>query len=217
MRRGQEAAPAAREAGDVKASSAAAPAVLAVVAAAAAFAFPLHGMDVAVTRTLQHAAPFPDVPAALFVFLGDAEVAIPALLIAALLLRRHRSARARAAWTLAFGLLIVSAIAFTLKWVLPHPGPPPELQRYVFRPGLGVPQRFSFPSGHTMRATYFAANVLAARPAAACALVLTMMAALVYLGDHWTTDVLGGLCLGWACAAAGRLLMPGQPRSRLRD
>jgi membrane-associated phospholipid phosphatase len=55
-----------------------------------------------------------------------------------------------------------------------------------------------------MRMTFFAANALRRVPAAAGALVFAVMAALVYLGDHWTSDVLGGLCLGWACAELAR-------------
>ena len=102
------------------------------------------------------------------------------------------------------GVAATGFIAFAFKYVLPHPGPPPELQRRVVRYGFGIAQPFSFPSGHTMRTTFFAATALRRAPAAAGALVLAMMTALVYLGDHWVSDVLGGLCLGWACAEIGR-------------
>ncbi|HLW46973.1 MAG TPA: phosphatase PAP2 family protein [bacterium] len=176
--------------------------VLCVVVAAATFLLPSHGWDVAVTRWLQHqAAPTADQPAAVFVFLDDAEVLIPAVAFVGLLLwwRRDR-VRSAGALRLAIGLAAVSTIAFALKFMVPHPGPPPDLQRTVARYGIGVAQPFSFPSGHTMRITFFATSVLRRAPAAAGALVVAMMAALVYLGEHWTSDVLGGLGLGWACA-----------------
>jgi membrane-associated phospholipid phosphatase len=172
--------------------------------AAGAFLPPSHRWDTAVTAWLQHAAPAPDLPATALVSLGDAEVSIPAVAVAALLIgRRDRTRTWNALW-LGAGLAGGSIIALGLKFVLPHPGPPPEFQRAVVRLGVGVPQPFSFPSGHTMRATFFALTALGRAPVAAGALMVGMMAALVYLGDHWTSDVLGGLCLGWACAELAR-------------
>jgi membrane-associated phospholipid phosphatase len=106
-------------------------------------------------------------------------------------------------------MVVTSFIALALKFSFPHPGPPPEFQRPVRFGGLGVQQPYSFPSGHTMRATFLAAAVLRQAPAVAGAVILAMMTALVYLGDHWTSDVVGGLCLGWACAEAARLLRSG--------
>jgi len=167
-----------------------------------------HRWDVAVTAWLQRSAPAPDLPAAIFVFLGDAEVVIPAVALAGLLLWRRAPERARAALWLAAGVTAVSLLALALKFVVPHPGPPPEFQRLVHRVGLGVVQPYSFPSGHTMRVTFFAITALRRAPVAGAALIATMMAALVYLGDHWTSDVVGGLCLGWACAEAARALRP---------
>lgn len=160
--------------------------------------------DSTVTVWLQRAAPAPDAPASVFVFLGDAEVLIPVTVLAGLALLLWNRSLGAAALQLAAGLAVVSLLAFMLKHVIPHPGPPPPLQRHIARFGISTATPFSLPSGHTMRATFIAGTVLRRYPVPAGALVLCMMAALVYLGDHWTTDVLSGLCLGWACVELGR-------------
>jgi membrane-associated phospholipid phosphatase len=177
--------------------------------AAATFLLPSHRLDVAVTAWLQRAAPGPDVAASVFVFLGDAEVVIPAAVLAGLVLWPRHRARAAAALWLAAGLAVLSGVAVALKFVLPHPGPPPEFQREVARFGVGLTQPFSFPSGHTTRTTFIAATALRRAPLIAATVVGAMMTALVYLGDHWTSDVVGGLCIGWAGAEAARLVIRG--------
>jgi membrane-associated phospholipid phosphatase len=55
-----------------------------------------------------------------------------------------------------------------------------------------------------MRTTLLAGTLLRDLPVGAAALVVAIMASLVYLGDHWATEVLGGLCLGWACVELAR-------------
>ena len=182
--------------------------VLFVAVGGATFAPPSHHWDVAATTWLQRAAPAPDYPAGIFVFLGDAEISIPAVALAALLFWRRAPGTARTALWLAAGMTAVSFIALALKFVIPHPGPPLTFQRPVLFAGPGVAQPYSFPSGHTMRVTFLAAGALGRAPVAAAALILAMMAALVYLGHHWVSDVAGGLCLGWACAEAVGPLRP---------
>jgi membrane-associated phospholipid phosphatase len=149
---------------------------------------------------IQRAAPAADVPTAVLVFLADAEVVGPGLLIAGIILLIRRDRRG---WTLLWldvAAVGVSLTALVLKHVIVHPGPPPDLIRHIGRPGLTITDTpFGYPSGHTMRTTLLAGTLLRGAPMAAAALVVAMMASLVYLGDHWTTEVLGGLCLGWAC------------------
>ncbi len=165
------------------------------------------GWNRAVTVWLQRPAPVPDLPSAILVFLGDAEIMIPVVALAGLALLRRDPRRGRWFLWIAAGLAATSALAFALKHVIPQPGPPPELQRHLARPGVGIPSPFSFPSGHTMRTTFFAGTLLRPTPLLAGVLVALMMAALVYLGDHWATDVLGGLCLGWVCVEAARRVL----------
>lgn len=171
--------------------------------------------DRAVTIWLQHAAPAPDMPASIFVFLGDAEVVITGAVLAGLLLLSRDRGWGIAALQFAAGLAAVSLLAVLLKHTIPHPGPPESLQRHILRLGVSTPPTpFSLPSGHTMRTTFIAGTVLRRFPVLAGAVVLCMMAALVYLGDHWTTDVLAGLCLGWACVEVARGLAAGRTAGR---
>jgi len=164
-----------------------------------------HRWDVAVTEWLHRAAPAPDLPAALYVFAGDAEVLVTASVLAGFLLVRRDRMRAGAAFSLSASLAALSVLALGLKHLLPHPGPPDALQRHVFRLGISVPAPYSFPSGHTIRTTFLAGTVLRRVPVVAIAALASMMASLVYLGDHWTSDVIGGLCLGWAAVEAARM------------
>jgi membrane-associated phospholipid phosphatase len=155
-------------------------------------------VDAAVTQWVQRAAPGPDLAAAIFVFLGNAEVVIPATaLTAALLFARGQPGWTGAAW-LTVGLAVGSVLAVAFKLVLVHPGP----HGSFLRPGLGIGLQaytpFSFPSGHTIRTTMIAGAALRHVPWLGATLVLAMMTALVYVGAHWLSDVLGGLCLGWA-------------------
>jgi membrane-associated phospholipid phosphatase len=173
------------------------------------------GLDHAVTAALQRAAPAPDLVAAALVFLANAEVLISGMVVAGLVLSRRDPARGRAALGLALALAAASVLAVLLKRAIPYPGPPRELQRHLpYRIGVYVPTPFSFPSGHTTRATLAAGTLLRRRPALAAAIVLCVMASLVYLGDHWATDTLGGLCLGWACVEIVRYLGGGWPARR---
>jgi len=158
----------------------------------------IHRWDEWVTVWLQRTAPIPDLPAAMLVLLGNAEVVILGLLLAAIVLWRQDRRRSTAALWLGGGVAVVGLVAVGLKHLIVHPGPPPALQRIVLNAGLQLPTPYSYPSGHTLRTTLLAGTIFRRVPLFAATLVLGMMAALVYLGDHWLSDVLGGLCLGWA-------------------
>lgn len=105
---------------------------------------------------------------------------------------------------------------FFLKKVLLHPGPPFQFHRVgegVFFDKDYVVPGSSYPSGHSFRAmflavigiyliykkhgwdmrTYIAAGVLSG-------IAVCIMAAKVVLGEHWTTDIVGGALLGAATA-----------------
>jgi len=175
----------------------------------------VHGWDERVTMWLQHAAPAFDAPGGIVVFLGNAEVVIPAVVAGGLLLGRT-SGRVMPALWLAAALIAASLLAVALKHLIPHPGPPEAFARHHLLPGLHVDTPYSFPSGHTLRTTVLWGTVLRKTPWLAGALILCMMTALVYMGDHWLSDVIGGLCLGWVFLEAGQAIRTARSRSYRR-
>jgi undecaprenyl-diphosphatase len=139
---------------------------------------------------------------------GDARVV--ALLLGALALVALRG-RGPVAFVPLAALIGATALEAALKIVLDHPGPPPGVSR-----GLSLPEWFrssaphftnAFPSGHALRATLLLGLVIggrAALTAAAAVFAAAMWASRLYAGEHWLSDVAGGIALGIAAAALVR-------------
>ncbi len=137
--------------------------------------------------------------------LGSLVVVVPAtVVVAGYLFARRR------AWDGAWLAVATygSAILYTLtKLAVARSRPDADL-RVLLEPG------FSFPSGHATQASAFwlSAAVLVGLDRTrrtqrillglAVPLVALPAASRVYLGVHWTLDVLGGLCLGTASCLA---------------
>lgn len=98
------------------------------------------------------------------------------------------------------------------KLVLFHPAPPVFLHRSILPtslPSFYVHTDFSYPSGHMTRTIFittificmviFSSKNITVRSTVVCLLLLLaflMGLTRVYLGEHWTSDVLGGSLLG---------------------
>jgi undecaprenyl-diphosphatase len=143
--------------------------------------------------------------------LGNAEITFPLgiALGLGLLMRRH----VREALTL-FALPASQVLELVYKYVIVDPPPGAELHRAMglvpsSLTGLDVRTNGSFPSGHALRATilYGLMVWLGARFGAGrsrwlvlipAALAVLIPVSRVYVADHWLSDVLGALALGWA-------------------
>jgi len=137
------------------------------------------------------------------VFLRDPTI-IPGFAAAGLLLLLLRDKRHGRA----FVWLAASVIGITLSTVIIYH----VIQRYHvilrfemhFLKMIGVTAPYGFPSGHMVRTTLLAGTGFRRVPTLAVAIVIGIGASLVYLGLHWMSEVLGGVCLGWACVEVGQ-------------
>ena len=90
-----------------------------------------------------------------------------------------------------------------MKIVIPHAPPPGDRSRTIdLLPHVQVAFASSFPSGHVARLSFLATIVRGVPTWLRVLAVLLMIASRLYLGEHWLSDCLGGLALGWLVAKA---------------
>jgi membrane-associated phospholipid phosphatase len=171
-----------------------------------------------------------DLPFSLLSLVGSAEVTGVTFLALVWLAPPAR----RVPLLVTFGL--VALIELIGKTVLNHPGVPHEFRRYLFQitiPSSELRTAFSYPSGHAARTTYlvivFAMMLAVSRWSRASksialavllALEALMLVSRVYLGEHWTSDVIGGTLLGGGfalIALAWEIKLPAMSVRRIFD
>ena len=112
-------------------------------------------------------------------------------------------------------IVAVVAIEALLKLAIPHAPPPSERNRTIeLLPHVQVAFASSFPSGHVARVTFLVGIVRGWPRWLPALVVILMIASRLYLGEHWLSDCLGGVALGWLVAQAARRIEPNPPRGR---
>lgn len=171
----------------------------------------LEGVDLAVARTMYYGleVEFLILCATVTGLLGATQTVLLYSMVASLLLWRRGVGR----WSLApMAFLFGITVEVAMKIFVDQPLEPlREFHRGTFYPFVGTTLNGTFPSGHALRATFFCSFLavllwsrdgLLGRWASLGMVILALVIGFtrLYIGDHWLSDVVGGLLLGSAIA-----------------
>lgn len=149
-----------------------------------------------------------DVPFSLFSVIGTFELTTLFVLVLLLVILKIER---KILWSSVF-FAIILVYELIGKFFLYHPGPPKSLFRYSLPfhvSTVHIATNYAFPSGHMSRTMFivilvaflvsrYFKNVWQKRFILTAIIVFTITMAIsrIYLGEHWTSDVVGGFFLG---------------------